>query len=129
MSASLALFSTVIAPLCLVGAALTTPSFADVGSTPVQIPADLGSFEVFGLVPTNEVTFAHPEVRNSENWYIRQVELNGEPLFEDVDYTVVDEGSNKGVVIFLVPLQLGDQIRITGSTFESGVHRGTIGFF
>lgn len=133
MSAFLAQSSFVLSPLFLlgmtvIGPSFTSPSPAEVRAIEVQVPNALGWFEVVGLVPTNDITLAHPDVRDSENWYIRDVELNGEPLFEDVDYMVVDDGSNKGVVIFFVPLQLGDQIRITGATFEPGPHRGGIDF-
>jgi hypothetical protein len=91
-------------------------------------PSVHGTYVVHGTVPHTGDTHAQPVVQRSADWYIRRVDLNGDRLTQDIDYTVVDDGSNKGVVIFAEPLQRGDRVQISGPTLETGAHTGFIVF-
>jgi hypothetical protein len=99
-----------------------------VSGSPARAPVSWGSYVVFGTVPTNGSTYAHPDVLGSEDWKVREVKLNDASLTENVDYTVIDDGSNKGTVMFDVALQRGDQVEINGPTLEPGLHGGSIWF-
>jgi len=102
--------------------------FPFVGSGFAAVRNLVGTYAVSAVVPGGPWVYAHPDVDNSENWYVRAVKLNDVRLLEGVDYTVVDDGSNKGVVIFNVHPSRGDDLEIDGPTLEPGVHVGTIQF-
>jgi hypothetical protein len=106
----------------------SSPSSAAVTGWPVRAPIPSGSYVVFGTVSTSGSTYAHPDVQGSEDWKVRDVQLNGARLTENVDYTVIDDGSNKGMVMFDVALLRGDQVQISGPTLEPGPHGGGIWF-
>jgi hypothetical protein len=88
----------------------------------------LGAYSVAAAVPGGHWSYAHPEVAGSESWYVRAVLVNDVRLSEGIDYSVVDDGSNKGVVIFAAPPTRGDHVEIDGPTLEPGAHAGTILF-
>jgi hypothetical protein len=110
--------------------AMWLSSIAIGGSTPAPaLDPTGGSYNAAGTVPFNGHSHAHPDVRSSEDWYVRDVRRNGTLLVKNVDYTVVDDGSNKGVVVFASPLQRGDHVQVSGPTLEPGLHIGNIMFF
>jgi hypothetical protein len=102
--------------------------FPSAASAPGRVGTPSGSYVVLGIVPTSGCEYAQPNVRGSQSWYIREVKLNGAALTQNVDYTVIDDGSNKGTVQFSVTLQRGDQVQISGPTLEPGAHGGNIWF-
>ena len=98
-------------------------------ATSELVGAETGSYSVTGKVPEGPSGHCHPIVRDSQNWFVREVDLDGAPLMEGVDYTVVDAGSNKGIIFFLVDLVPGDVIEVSGPTLEPGPHTGVLTFF
>jgi hypothetical protein len=129
--AAIARISSVLSAWALLGA-MWWSSLAAGASPPCAVdPAAMagGTYIVTGTAPTSGNMHAHPDVQSSEDWYVREVRLNAALLVDGVDYSVVDNGSNKGVIVFTAPLQRGDELQVSGPTLEPGPHGGTILFF
>jgi hypothetical protein len=129
--AAIARISSVLSAWAILGA-MWWSSLAAGASLPCDAgPAATGggTYIVTGTAPANGNMHAHPDVQNSADWYVREVRLNTALLVDGVDYSVVDNGSNKGVIVFTAPLQRGDELQVSGPTLEPGAHGGTIEFF
>jgi hypothetical protein len=113
---------TLISSILVLGMALSRTASARGGDV-------RGSYTATGIVPAGDCSHAHPNVTGSQDWYIRDVIVNGVLLTENIDYTVVDDGSNKGLVSFITHPIRGDRVEINGPTLESGAHIGRISFF